>query len=105
MIRMPAAATVPNMTIVAPPSTGFGKEAICVDTHVHRISNRLGWVRTKHPHQTEAALMELLPPAYWMKVNGLLVRFGQSLCTPVSPYCSRCPVAGDCPRTGVTRSR
>ena len=86
-------------------NTGFGKQAICVDTHVHRISNRLGWVKTKHPGQTEAALMQLLPRSYWIPVNGLLVRFGQSLCTPVSPHCSRCPVAGLCPRIGVTRRR
>jgi len=86
-------------------NTGFGKQAICVDTHVHRISNRLGWVKTKHPGETETALMQLLPASYWININGLLVRFGQSLCTPVSPHCSRCPVAGLCPRIGVTRRR
>jgi endonuclease-3 len=86
-------------------NTGFAVEAVCVDTHVHRISNRLGWVATKHPRQTEGELMRLLPTSYWIPVNGILVRFGQSLCTPLSPYCSRCPVSGHCPQTGVTRSR
>ena len=81
---------------------GFGVEAICVDTHVHRISNRLGWVRTSGPAQTEGALMEILPRRYWIPLNELLVRFGQSLCTPVSPRCSSCPIAGFCPRVGVT---
>lgn len=82
-------------------NTGFAVEAICVDTHVHRISNRLGWVSTKHPHQTERALMQILPRSYWIPVNGLLVRFGQNLCTPISPHCSRCPVSPHCPRIGV----
>jgi endonuclease-3 len=84
---------------------GFGIPAICVDTHVHRISNRLGWVSTGTPEQTERALMEKLPKKYWIPVNELLVRFGQAVCTPVSPKCSTCPVARRCPRVGVGRSR
>jgi len=84
---------------------GYGLDGICVDTHVHRISNRLGWVRTKTPEQTESALEEVLPRRYWIPINELLVRFGQTLCTPVSPFCSRCPVSAHCPRVGVVRSR
>jgi endonuclease-3 len=86
-------------------NTAFAREVICVDTHVHRISNRLGWVSTQHPHQTERALMQLLPRSYWIPVNMLLVRFGQSVCTPVSPFCSRCPVRSHCPQIGVARRR
>jgi endonuclease-3 len=84
---------------------GYDLEGICVDTHVHRISNRLGWVRTKTPEQTEKALEGLLPQKYWIPINELLVRFGQTLCTPVSPFCSRCPIRQHCPRIGVGRSR
>jgi endonuclease-3 len=84
---------------------GYGLEGICVDTHVHRISNRLGWVQTKTPDQTERALEELLPRRYWIPINELLVRFGQSVCTPLSPFCSRCPIGQHCPRTGVGRFR
>jgi endonuclease-3 len=84
---------------------GYGLDGICVDTHVHRISNRLGWVRTTTPEQTETALEQVLPQEYWIPINDLLVRFGQTLCTPVSPFCSRCPIGADCPRIGVERSR
>ena len=84
---------------------GYGLDGICVDTHVHRISNRLGWVRTKTPEQTESALEEFLPRRYWIPINELLVRFGQTVCTPVSPFCSRCPIAAHCPRIGVERCR
>ena len=84
---------------------GFGKLGICVDTHVHRISNRLGYVQTKNPHQTADALREKLPKRYWIEYNDLLVSFGQSLCRPISPWCSRCPVRGYCSRVGVTLSR
>ncbi len=84
---------------------GFGKPGICVDTHVHRISNRWGYVRTKDPHATEMALRKKLPPRYWLEYNDLLVAFGQTLCQPISPWCSRCPVAVYCPRRGVSRSR
>ena len=74
-------------------TAGFNKPAICVDIHVHRISNRWGYVQTKTPEQTEFALREKLPQQYWIEYNALLVPFGQNLCTPVSPWCSRCPVS------------
>ena len=84
---------------------GFGRPGICVDTHVHRISNRLGWVRTAHPHATEDALRALLPERHWISVNEILVRHGQKVCKPISPICSACPVQADCERVGVTRHR
>jgi endonuclease-3 len=84
---------------------GFGLPGICVDTHVHRISNRLGWVRTRTPLETERALEAVLPRRWWIPVNGLLVAFGQRTCTPQSPKCSACPIRAHCPRVGVTRSR
>ena len=83
----------------------FGKPGICVDTHVHRISNRWGLVKTPTPEKTEAALREVLPRRYWIEYNSLLVAFGQTICQPVSPFCSRCPMAHLCPRLGVMRSR
>ena len=84
---------------------GYGRPGICVDTHVHRISNRLGWVSTGHPHETEAALRRFLPRRHWIPINEILVRHGQEVCKPISPICSRCPVAADCARAGVARSR
>jgi endonuclease-3 len=84
---------------------GFGIPAICVDTHVHRISNRLDLVRTKTPEQTEHALEKVLPQSLWIEINDLLVTFGQNVCHPTSPRCSICPLATRCPRVGVTRSR
>ncbi len=84
---------------------GFGLPGICVDTHVHRISNRWGLVTTKTPEQTERALRELLPRDYWLEYNDLLVAFGQTICRPLSPLCSKCPLQDICPRKGVTRSR
>jgi endonuclease-3 len=90
-----------NLVITA----GFNKPGICVDIHVHRISNRWGYVQTKTPEQTEFALREKLPTQYWIEYNGLLVTFGQNLCTPTSPWCSRCPVEQFCDRVGVERSR
>jgi len=84
---------------------GFGLLGICVDTHVHRISNRMGWVSTRSPEQTEQALMGVLPRRYWITINELLVRYGQSVCTPLSPHCSACPVSQWCRKTGVGRSR
>ncbi|MBW7995200.1 MAG: endonuclease III [Candidatus Glassbacteria bacterium] len=84
---------------------GYGKPGICVDTHVHRISNRLGYVDTKTPDKTEFALRDKLPRQYWIIYNDLLVTFGQNLCKPVSPFCSRCPVGHLCPRLGVRHSR
>ena len=84
---------------------GFGKPGICVDTHVHRISNRLGYVRTRDPEATEMALRERLPRRYWIGYNDLLVAFGQNVCTPSSPRCSTCPVSARCRRVGVTSAR
>ncbi len=86
-------------------TVGFGKPGICVDTHVHRISNRLGYVRTKTPEKTEEALRAKLPRRYWISYNDLLVSFGQTLCHPTSPWCSRCPVERYCAKVGVIRSR
>ncbi len=84
---------------------GFGKLGICVDTHVHRISNRLGLVKTKTPEQTEFALRKILPEKYWIIFNTLLVTLGQNICTPISPKCSICPIEQYCPKVGVTKHR
>jgi len=84
---------------------GYGKPGICVDTHVHRISNRLGYVKTRNPEETEMALRAKLPRRYWIGYNDLLVSFGQNICVPISPRCSICPVAPLCPRIGVTTKR
>ena len=74
---------------------------ICVDTHVHRISNRLGWVRTSHPEETEQALYARTAPRWWPYINLYLVTWGQHVCRPIGPRCGRCAIAGDCPRIGV----
>ena len=84
---------------------GFRKAGIAVDTHVHRISNRLGYVRTKTPDDTEMALRRKLPRRYWVIFNDLLVTYGQNLCKPISPFCSRCKIARYCKRVGVAISR
>ncbi len=84
---------------------GYGRPGICVDTHVHRIANRLGLVRTVTPEATEFALRAVLPRRHWIPLNDLLVAFGQNLCRPLSPFCSRCPIAALCPRVGVARHR
>ncbi len=86
-------------------TAGFNKPGICVDTHVHRISNRWGYVQTRTPEATEFALREKLPLEYWIEYNGLLVSMGQTICHPTSPWCSKCPVVHFCDRVGVTRSR
>ncbi len=86
-------------------TVGYRKPGICVDIHVHRISNRWGYVRTKQPDDTEQALRRKLPRRYWITFNDLLVPYGQNLCQPVSPFCSRCPLTDFCDRVGVTRSR
>jgi endonuclease III len=83
----------------------FDLPAICVDTHVHRISNRLGWVTTATPEETEQALMALVPQKYWALLNRVLVNHGQRVCDPLSPKCSSCPIATQCARKGVGRSR
>ena len=84
---------------------GFQKPGIAVDTHVHRISNRLGYVRSRTPEKTEMALRRKLPSKYWIVFNDLLVVYGQNLCKPISPHCSTCKIALYCKRVGVRKSR
>jgi endonuclease-3 len=84
---------------------GFDKEGICVDTHVHRISNRLGYVHTRTPEETEFALREKLPKRFWKIYNTLMVAFGRQTCRPISPLCSACSLRTFCDRIGVTKSR
>jgi endonuclease-3 len=83
----------------------FRKPGIAVDTHVHRISNRLGYVRTKDADKTEMALRKKLPPKYWIVFNDLLVAYGQNLCKPISPHCSICKIEAYCRKVGVKKSR
>jgi len=85
---------------------GFNKPYhIPTDTHVHQISNRLGWVKTKAPEKTQTELEKIIPRKYWHDMNELFVQFGQNVCVPVSPFCSKCPINRYCPRIGVKRSR
>ena len=86
-------------------TVGYNKAGICVDTHVHRICNRWGYVRTRTPDETEQALRAILPHRHWIAFNDLLVPFGQNCCKPISPLCSRCPVEVHCAKVGVTRHR
>ena len=78
---------------------------IPIDTHCHRIPNRLGWVQTKTPEQTEHALKQILPAKYWDDFNDLFVTFGQHICVPISPHCSRCPIEQYCKKINVTKHR
>jgi len=84
---------------------GFGIPAICVDTHVHRISNRLGLVKTKNSDETEKELKKILPKKYWIEFNRLMVQWGQNVCVPISPLCSKCAIAQWCEKVGVVKSR
>jgi len=86
-------------------TVGFNKPAICVDVHVHRITNRLGYLKTKNPLETEMALRKKLPKRHWKIINRVLVAFGQNLCRPIGPKCSECPVKQYCKRVGVKTSR
>lgn len=86
-------------------SVAFGKPAICVDTHVHRISNRLGWVKTSNVLATEQELMRIVPKRHWGTLNLVLVNLGQKICQPVSPKCSECMLDEICPKVGVKRRR
>ena len=86
-------------------TVGYNKPGICVDTHVHRISNRWGLVKTKTPDQTEAALRIILPRKYWIGFNDTLVSYGQNLCVPISPFCSRCKIRIFCPQIDVSSRR
>ncbi|MDR1468786.1 MAG: endonuclease III [Spirochaetaceae bacterium] len=83
----------------------FDKDGICVDTHVHRINNRAGWLTSKSPDATELILRDILPREYWKPINAILVLYGQRVCKPISPICSRCVIAGHCARKGVGKSR
>ena len=84
---------------------GFREAGICVDTHVHRICNRLGYVRTPDADKTELVLREHLPRRWWIPANDLMVVWGRTICAPISPRCSECAVSTDCQKVGVTRSR
>lgn len=84
---------------------GFNKMGICVDTHVHRITNRWGYVKTKSPDETEMVLREKLPKKHWKEINNLLVPYGQNLCMPVSPFCSKCRIVSYCDKVAVNKSR
>ncbi|HOE93571.1 MAG TPA: endonuclease III [Methanofastidiosum sp.] len=84
---------------------GYAKLGICVDTHVHRISNRWGYVKTKNPTQTEFVLREKLPKEYWIEYNDILVTYGQNVCVPISPKCSICPIEKYCPKIDVIKHR
>ena len=86
-------------------SEGFLIPAICVDTHVHRIANRLGWIKTTKPEQTEQTLKKLVPEKYWSELNKLFVIWGQNQCVPISPFCSNCPISKFCHKSGITKSR
>ena len=83
----------------------FDLDGLCVDIHVHRISNRCGWLSGKNPQETEMILRDILPKKYWKRINYLLVLYGQKLCRPVSPFCSRCVIEKYCARNGVERTR
>ena len=82
---------------------GFNKYGICVDTHVHRIVNRWGYIKTKTPKETEYALRKKLPKKHWKKINSILVVFGQNICTPILPKCSSCNLNNICPKNDVKR--
>tara|TARA_B100001750_G_scaffold205727_1_gene182979 strand:- start:107 stop:763 length:657 start_codon:yes stop_codon:yes gene_type:complete len=86
-------------------TVGYNKPGICVDIHVHRISNRWGYIETKTPEESEQALRKKLPKKYWIQFNDWLVPYGQHLCRPISPFCTQCPINEFCNRVGVTTSR
>jgi endonuclease-3 len=102
LVRLPGVGRKTANLVV---TLGFGRPGICVDTHVHRVCNRLGAVKTKNPTETEFALREVLPKRNWIEINDILVMYGQAVCNPVSPWCSRCGIIDECGRVGVTRSR
>jgi endonuclease-3 len=83
----------------------YGQDVLPIDTHCHRIPNRLGWVETKTPEKTEKALELVLPKKYWNEFNGIFVLFGKTICQPISPWCSKCLISKYCPKIGVIRSR
>ncbi len=83
----------------------FGIPSICVDTHVHRIPNRMGWIASSNPEETETDLEQILPREFWIEINSLMVAFGKTVCVPVSPWCGKCPFFEDCPKAGVKKQR
>lgn len=83
----------------------YDKPTLPIDTHCHRIPNRLGWVKTKTPEKTEKALEKILPKHYWKEFNAIFVLFGRTTCTPLSPFCSKCPIYKYCSRINVNKSR
>lgn len=83
----------------------YQKDVLPIDTHCHRIPNRLGWVKTKTPEQTEKELEKILPKKYWNEFNAIFVQFGKTICQPISPWCGKCSIEKYCPRIGVKRSR
>lgn len=90
-----------NLTV----TLGYNTLGICVDVHVHRITNRWGYVKTSNPDETEFVLRKKLPEKHWIEINDLLVCYGQNICTPISPHCSICPIFGYCNQVGVTTNR
>ncbi|MCB4204368.1 endonuclease III [Deferribacterales bacterium Es71-Z0220] len=84
---------------------GFGKKEVCVDTHVHRISNRMGLVKTKSPNETEIELKKIIPDKYWIKLNKILVVYGQKICKPISPLCSSCFIDKYCDKINIKNER
>ena len=102
LIRLPGVGRKTANLVVA---VAFEKPAICVDVHVHRICNRLGYLKTKTPYDTEMRLRKILPKEYWTTFNSILVAFGQFTCRPISPFCSRCPICKECNRIGVKSER
>ena len=83
----------------------YNQEVIPVDTHCHRVPNRLGWVKTKTPEKTEQELIKILPRKYWKEFNSIFVQFGREVCQPISPWCSKCPIEKYCKKVGVKKSR
>lgn len=101
LVKLPGVGRKTANLVVA---VAFKKPAICVDVHVHRITNRWGYVRTKTPYETEMRLRKKLPKKYWLDINWMLVSFGQAHCTPRNPKCSSCPIRKYCKRVGVKKS-
>ncbi len=102
LVQLPGVGRKTANLVVA---VAFKKDAICVDTHVHRIMNRFGYVKTSIPFETELALRKKLPQQHWQTINSMLVAFGQKTCTPISPHCSTCPISTYCPKIGVGSKR
>ncbi|MBI2136381.1 endonuclease III [Candidatus Woesearchaeota archaeon] len=102
LVKLPGVGRKTANLVVA---VGFQKPAVCIDTHCHKIFNRLGYVKTKSPYETEMEVRRKMPIKYWEKINSMLVAFGQNTCTPISPWCSRCPIIKYCNRIGVESSR